>query len=499
MKIKMMIRKLSALAVGAAMAFGMTAAGIGASAAQTTPPGYITVNADFSEQNAGIIAALAQGLKNHQSTINLQQYSFPKSNAKQLFTSVLNQYPELFYVDYQYSYSYNSLQNLTYFVPTYNYTAAQAEEMMEEFDEKSDYFLSKITPGMSDLEKALVLHDELILNSDYLLEGTTYSLMVNGRGKCEDYSRAYAFLLAQVGVKCEMVLSPRDSANPNGMAHQWVKVRIDGEYYNVDPTWDDPIIMDASAYQSSGETRPNGYQGKVSHTFFLVSDSLISSSALGTPHTAYTTSYPSPTTYDNSWFRDIESRICCVDGYFYAMASGGSNRSLLISCNSALGTPVTVTSNVFRWSAGNGFYYVDSYSGLDYCDGLFYFNGPDAVYTYDPANGTTAEYAQNPSEDDIYGMRIFNRNVIVYTTSSPSDFSVGWIVGHIDEPLPPLMLGDANGDGVLDINDATLAQRAIAMYETIDSRQQTAADFNSDGSLTIDDVTLIQKKIAHMI
>ena len=136
---------------------------------------------------------------------------------------------------------------------------------------------------------------------------------------------------------------------------------------------------------------------------------------------------------------------------------------------------------------------------MDYCDGLFYFNGPDAVYTYDPSDGTTEEFAQNPSEDDIYGMRICNRNVIVYTTSSPSDFSVGWIVAHIDEPLPPLMLGDVNGDESLNINDATLVQRVIAAYETIDSRQRAAADYNGDGSLTIDDVTLIQKKIALII
>lgn len=497
MKLKRFFRKITAAVVSTALAAGMLTAGLSVSAAQSTPVGYITVNGAFAAAHADAIAAVAQGFRSFQNRVDVRQYGLSTEDIKLVFSSVMNMYPELFYVNYQFSYSYNS-SGVTAIVPSYDYTAAQVNTMMAEFDEKSEYYLSKITPGMSDFDKALVLHDELILNSSYLLEGTTYTLMVNGTGKCEDYSRAYAFLLAQVGVKCEMILSPKYTQDDDGMQHQWVKVCIDGVYYHVDPTWDDPVAVDSYSYRNSGETRPNGYEGRVAHTYFLVSDSLINSTALGDAHTGYTTMFTSPATYDNAWFRNVNSRICCVDGSYYAVNTGSGNRTQLICCDTATGTPAAVMSRTFYWSAGGNYYYNGSFSGLDYCDGLFYFNGPNAVYTYDPVAGTVTEYAQNPSQDQIFGMRIFNRNVIAYTASSPGDLSEVWLLGHIDEPLPPLMLGDVNGDEVVDISDATLMQRAIAEYETIDARQQTAADFNADGTLSVGDVTLVQKQIAHI-
>ena len=46
--------------------------------------------------------------------------------------------------------------------------------------------------------------------------------MVEGWGKCEDYSRAYAYLLAQAGIKSELVTS-------SSMNHEWMKIRLDGK------------------------------------------------------------------------------------------------------------------------------------------------------------------------------------------------------------------------------------------------------------------------------
>lgn len=56
--------------------------------------------------------------------------------------------------------------------------------------------------------------------------------------------------------------------------------------------------------------------------------------------------------------------------------------------------------------------------------------------------------------------------------------------------------GDVNGDGELNISDATLIQRALAQITVLDEAQSVLADFDGDGSVTINDVTLIQKEIA---
>lgn len=62
--------------------------------------------------------------------------------------------------------------------------------------------------------------------------------------------------------------------------------------------------------------------------------------------------------------------------------------------------------------------------------------------------------------------------------------------------LDNALLGDANGDGAVNINDVTTIQRHLADMETIEGIHFYAADVNSDGSVTIDDATLLQMKFA---
>ena len=497
-----LIKKLTSAAVCAAMLLGIFCSGTAASAATTTPSGYISVYEQEISAYSGAIDALAEGMRNRQEQINISSYRVPIDKARVIFEAVINKNPELFYVAGRFGYNYyqNSGNNYIYALnPSYLYARDEVNEMMAEFDKKSEYYLSKITPDMSEFEKALILHDELILNSSYLLDGSTYTLMVDGTGKCEDYSRAYAFLLANAGIKSEMMLSSTADGNTQGMNHQWVKVRIDGSYYHVDPTWDDPVVKNASWYQTSGEARPNGYTGMVFHTYFLVSDELIGTNSLGRPHTGYTTFYPSPQTYDNAAFRDVTAPFCYVDGTLYTVINNSSGNTALVSYNPQADSFSELTSMSLYWSTPSGGYWVGSFSGLNYLDGLFYFNGPSKVYTYDLATGQTAEFASKPGNDNIYGINIINRDLYAYTTSTPSELRDGHLLAHIDEPLPPLAPGDVDANGYIDIRDATAVQRHLAMFITLDQRQLAAADFNGDSKIDVDDATDIQKYIAHII
>jgi len=57
--------------------------------------------------------------------------------------------------------------------------------------------------------------------------------------------------------------------------------------------------------------------------------------------------------------------------------------------------------------------------------------------------------------------------------------------------------GDANGDGFVNVKDATFIQKVIANILTIDNIDlKYAADVDESYSLTIKDVTLVQKHIS---
>ncbi|MBQ2475417.1 MAG: hypothetical protein II513_08740, partial [Ruminococcus sp.] len=59
------------------------------------------------------------------------------------------------------------------------------------------------------------------------------------------------------------------------------------------------------------------------------------------------------------------------------------------------------------------------------------------------------------------------------------------------------VVGDVNGDGAVDVMDATEIQRWLAeTRETIDTK---AADVNRDGAVDVQDITLIQRYIAEFI
>ncbi len=61
------------------------------------------------------------------------------------------------------------------------------------------------------------------------------------------------------------------------------------------------------------------------------------------------------------------------------------------------------------------------------------------------------------------------------------------------------MLGDANEDGRVTINDVTMIQRYLSELVTLSAAGRLAADVSKDGNITIDDVTMIQRYLAKYI
>ena len=102
-----------------------------------------------------------------------------------------------------------------------------------------------ITDEMNDAEKGQVLHDQLVLKAKYDVEALAgvpgegfYSpigVLVEGKGGCESYARAYEILLSMCGIESMLIVGTAD-----GEKHMWNLVKLGKDYYHVDTTWDDP-------------------------------------------------------------------------------------------------------------------------------------------------------------------------------------------------------------------------------------------------------------------
>lgn len=96
-----------------------------------------------------------------------------------------------------------------------------------------------IKSDMTDYEKEKAIHDYMIKTYSY---DTSYSmfnveeLLLKKKGVCQAYADTFQLLLDLVGIEC---LTQVGIANGGG--HAWNIVKLDGEWYNVDVTWDDPI------------------------------------------------------------------------------------------------------------------------------------------------------------------------------------------------------------------------------------------------------------------
>lgn len=82
-----------------------------------------------------------------------------------------------------------------------------------------------------------------------------------GRATCGGYSAMFQFFTFIGGLDCEMVYGT--SINRKGQVenHAWNVVKVDGNWYNIDVTWDDPVT-------NTGEQI-------IRHNYFLISDSVL--------------------------------------------------------------------------------------------------------------------------------------------------------------------------------------------------------------------------------
>ncbi len=100
-----------------------------------------------------------------------------------------------------------------------------------------------IRDDMTDYEKELAIHDYIVANCSYGQEEDSqeyafraYGVLVQGKAVCNGYAEAMSLLLSCVGVENEIMTGEAD-----GELHAWNRVLLDGEWYQVDATWDDPV------------------------------------------------------------------------------------------------------------------------------------------------------------------------------------------------------------------------------------------------------------------
>ncbi len=182
--------------------------------------------------------AFQKAIDNHETTVDISEFNMTPDEAMNSFLGFLASNPENFYVANTANCSF-SKKTGTAKALAITYTADKATAQAQESEINA--VMAKIadaTNGMSATEKVKYVHDYLIANVSYdtsLNARSLYEAMVKGSAVCEGYTKAFQFILNNLGIECKTVTS-------SAMNHAWNVVVIDGAEYHVDVTWDDPIV-----------------------------------------------------------------------------------------------------------------------------------------------------------------------------------------------------------------------------------------------------------------
>jgi hypothetical protein len=354
------------------------------------------------------------------------------------YFNVLRNNPQLFHVGSSIGFEISQLGNVTTVILSgYELlmTRSQYNTAKREFDRAVNRALAYARNAETDFDKALLLHDYLVLNIVYdkanldhvIRTGnvlnphshTAYGAMVRNLAVCDGYARAYHYLLSKVGVESLYVEGVLD-AGP----HIWNLVKINNAWFHVDVTADDPLL--------DGEYDLHGI---VSRQFFLVSDAELR--RLG-EHTI--TSAPErarQTTYDrNAFFRDVNSAIVILGDFYYWIEhtstdlNTGTRRLEIRRRHVNSGATTTLHRFETEWFeptnvAGQFSFFDMSFSSLASHNGILYYNTGAEIRSFNPATNTDARVLAPPNlggmgSRHIYGLTMSGRT-ITYTIKTSSN------------------------------------------------------------------------------
>jgi hypothetical protein len=147
-----------------------------------------------------------------------------------------------------------------------NLSEEQLGQQVQEVQAAADNIRDKIASQTNvPWKQLLLLHDELVRTIEYETSqdqqfNNAYSALIGRKTLCQGYAQSFQMIAQSLGFKVKMVMGESD-----GVGHAWNIVRLDGQYYHIDVTFDDPV-------PDGGSAKP------IQHVHFLRSDARLAGS-----------------------------------------------------------------------------------------------------------------------------------------------------------------------------------------------------------------------------
>lgn len=171
-------------------------------------------------------------------------------------------HPELFYIDLTklslvikstsigskttYTVSIAPKDEINYLSDNFS-SEAEVTEAISKIEYIRDKIISTLPDG-TNYDKALKVHDILVSSLEYKSSNNSniyniYGALIEQEVVCEGYAKAFKYILDSLDIECILVGGNATNSSGKTEAHMWNYIKLDGNWYGVDVTWDDPIII----------------------------------------------------------------------------------------------------------------------------------------------------------------------------------------------------------------------------------------------------------------
>lgn len=167
------------------------------------------------------------------------------SDIETCLKAVMNDHPEFFWINSGaeiYGARGGGREQVTL---TFNVDESEIDGIRQKIDACVRDFESGIGKNDTTYSKVRAAYEYIIYHTDYRLNSSQdqniQSVFLNHYSVCAGYSKAFQYLLHQLGIPCTYVSG---TISDNGASHAWNLVQIDGVNTYVDVTWGDPTYQE---------------------------------------------------------------------------------------------------------------------------------------------------------------------------------------------------------------------------------------------------------------
>lgn len=362
-------------------------------------------------------------------SIDLRAYQLLPDDLVAALSDVINSEPSLFYVGTHVEYYISSTTGyITRYLPEYLYTGDDLDRRIAAFNSAIDSIASWASSATTDLGKLLMVNDYFCTHFRYDTDLTIYSpdlLFSEKTGVCQAYMMGYAAVLDKLGIA-------NTHATSSAMSHTWNMVLLDGSWYHIDVTWNDPL-----------PDRPL----RSNHSTFLLSDSGISAAS----HYDWMSSVIAESTiYDDAFWRSIRTPLAVTGNSIYHITDvNADGMQTIMRRNMADGSAAEIHS--FSIAGENG-----DTPELDHCAAIcadsetVYYAARGQFYAL-PLDGGEPLLMYTTGSDELFLLSsILENGVITAVAAQSSDqsgvcctFPCDSVLGLHVEPLLEMSTGDA--------------------------------------------------------